>query len=137
HRKRNPDRSPAEMKHILILSGGGFQGLGLLECAQAIPDVDPIIADIHTDNVARYLCSRYEVVPPLAQAEQFEATLERLVATHSIDAVFPATARELPLLARMRDRLEAAGVSVAVSTSELVDTLLDKDATARFLHRHD
>lgn len=125
------------MKRILILSGGGFQGLGLLECAQAIPGVEPVIADLHADNVARYLCSRYEVVPPLTEAEAFETALERLVAKHCIEAVFPATARELPLLARMRDRLEAAGMLVAVSTPELVDTLLDKDSTARFLHRRE
>lgn len=124
------------MTIALIVSGGGFQGLGLLEALQRIPGVRPIVADLYPDNVTRYLCPDYVVIPPLSQAEAFAAALTDLVRERGVDAVFPASARELPLLAELRPALEALGARVAVCPPALVETLLDKRATADFLARH-
>ncbi|HVI25741.1 MAG TPA: HAD-IA family hydrolase [Xanthomonadaceae bacterium] len=121
------------MSGALIVSGGGFQGLGLLESLQCIPGLRPMIADVHADNVTRYQCAEYFVVPPLADADAFVAALRRLIEDNAVRAVFPATARELPLLAARRAELEAAGAKVAVSSPQLVEVLLDKQRTARFL----
>ncbi|WP_202844365.1 HAD-IA family hydrolase [Luteimonas saliphila] len=125
------------MTNALIVSGGGFQGLGLLEALQAIPGVRPIVADIHPDNVTRYLTPDYVIVPPLAKPADFAAAIRRLVVERDIDAVFPATARELPVLAGLRDSLAALGSRVAVSPPALTGVFLDKRATARFLLDHD
>jgi FMN phosphatase YigB (HAD superfamily)/predicted ATP-grasp superfamily ATP-dependent carboligase len=124
------------MTKALIVSGGGFQGLGLLEALQRIPGVRPIIADVHTDNITRYLCADYFTVPPLADAEAFTRSLLQLVRQQAVEVVFPATARELPLLAKLRGPLQSLRARVAVSAPELVDTLLDKVATASFLATH-
>lgn len=124
------------MTAVLLVSGGGFQGLGLLEALQRLPGVRPMIADIHAESVTRYLCSDYFVVPPLSDQAAFAAALLALVRQHHIAAVIPSTAYELPLLARMRDALEAENASVAVSSVELLDVLLDKHRTAEFLARH-
>lgn len=121
------------MKSVLVVSGGGFQGLGLLEALQRIPTVRPIIADIHADNVTRYLCADYRTLPPIEARTEFCSALLRLIEQDDVTTIFPATARELPLLSELADELFAAGTSVAVSSSRLVDTLLDKAKTAAFL----
>lgn len=121
------------MLRPLIVSGGGFQGVGLLECLQAVKDVAPVIADIHADNVTRYLCAEYVVVPPLADREAFERSLISLVRERGISHIFPATARELPALASLRPQLEQAGAQTAIPDSALLETLLDKRATTRWL----
>src|SRR5690606_16761255 len=121
---------------VLIVSGGGFQGLGLLESLQRLAHVAPIVADVYQDNVTRYLSPRYVQVPPLADEAAFTDALLALVRERGVRAVFPATAHELPLLARLRDRFARAGAQVAVSDPSLVEILLDKQATHRFLLAH-
>lgn len=121
------------MKRVLLLSGGGFQGQGLLEAVQCIPGVRVTVGDIHDEGVTRYLCADYRRLPPLAHRDAFIAALHALIANDGIEAIFPSTAFELPLLAELRDALQARGVAVAVSRADVLATLLDKRATARFL----
>jgi FMN phosphatase YigB (HAD superfamily) len=121
------------MRSVLVVSGGGFQGQGLLDCLHDIPGVRPIVADIHADNVTRYLCPDYRVVPPLADASRFEAALLDLIVSDSVEAVFPATARELLPLARMRRAIEERGARLAVSSPDLLKQLEDKLATTHYL----
>ena len=122
------------MRAALIVSGGGFQGLGLWEALQCIPGVRPIIADTYADNVTRYLCADYVQIPPLSERDAFVASLSRLVREYGVQVVFPATARELPLLAQLAPILATSGVRTAVSSPQLIDILLDKCKTTAFLH---
>lgn len=124
------------MTPVLIVSGGGFQGLGLLEAAQRLPGVRPHIADVHAQSVTRYLCADFHVLPPLADEVTYIDALERLIAEQAITAVLPATAYELPLLARLREPLAQRGVVVAVCATPLLDILLDKRKTATYLSDH-
>lgn len=121
------------MLRPLIVSGGGFQGVGLLECLQAVADSMPVVADVHADNVARYCCAEYVTVPPLAHEQDFSRSLLSLVRERGITHVFPATARELRLLASLCPELEDLGARTAVSRPALVSVLLDKRATADWL----
>lgn len=121
------------MRSVLIVSGGGFQGAGLLESLQRIPSVRPLVADVHADNVTRYLCPDYVAVPPLADVGAFSTALFGLVEREGVRTIFPSTALELPVLASLRERLCDAGACTAVSSASLVGTLLDKEKTALFL----
>jgi len=121
------------MRSVLVISGGGFQGLGLLQALQEIPDVRPIVADIHADNVTRYVCTDYHTVPPVSDRATFRSALFHLIEQEKVEAIFPATARELPLLAELRNELEGVGASVAVASAGLVGVLLDKVSTVAFL----
>ena len=121
------------MKTALIVSGGGFQGLGLLEALQSLPHVRPFVADIHDDNVTRYQCADYVVIPPVSAEAAFASAVHQILEEHAVCAVFPATAHELRMLARMRRGIEDRGAQVAVSPLDLVETLLDKARTASFL----
>lgn len=121
------------MRSVLILSGGGFQGQGVLDLLRASPGVRPIVCDIHEEGVTRYLTAEYRRVPPLAERDAFVAALERLIDDEGATAIFPSTAFELPMLASLREGLRARGVAVAVSSAALLATLLDKSATAGFL----
>lgn len=125
------------MKRVLLLSGGGFQGQGLLDALQRIPDVRVTVGDAYAEGVTRYLCPDYRCLPPLAERDAFVSALDAMVANDGIAAIFPATAYELPLLAELRDGLRARGVAVAVSHADLLAILLDKRATAHFLAERD
>ena len=124
------------MKPVLIVSGGGFQGLGLLDALLSLSGIRPIVADVHAENVTRYLCPDYRVLPPLADERGFLETLQGIVTSEEVVAVLPATAYELPLLARIRTEMATAGVAVAVCSPSLLELLLDKHATTTFLARH-
>lgn len=124
------------MKSVLLVSAGGFQGLGMLQALVRLPSVRPIVADIHADNVTRYLCADYCVIPPLADAPQFAAALFAIVRREHVEALIPSTAHELRTIAALRPLLEAEGVRVAVPTVELTGQLLDKHETALLLAAH-
>jgi len=114
------------MKSALITSGGGFQGLTLIRALQQREDVRVIVCDIHAENPTRYACSDYRIAPPLSDEEAFSDFLLKTVKSDHIDVIFPATARELRTLSRLRPQMEALGASVAVSDRGLLETLLDK-----------
>jgi FMN phosphatase YigB (HAD superfamily) len=114
------------MKTVLIVSGGGFQGLTLIRALQQRDDVHVIVCDIYAENPTRYLCLDYRIAPSLSDEEAFSEFLLKTVKTSHANFVFPATARELRTLSGLRTQLESSGAQVAVSDSALLETLLDK-----------
>jgi FMN phosphatase YigB (HAD superfamily) len=114
------------MKNALIVSGGGFQGLTLIRALEQREDVHIVVCDIYAENPTRYLCLDYHVAPSLSDGEAFSRFLLEIVKKKRVDVVFPATARELRTLSRLRPQLELLGTQVAVSNGSLLETLLDK-----------
>lgn len=121
------------MTRVLVTCGGGFQGLGMVRALRDIDGVQVAVCDIHADSPTRYACHEYLVCPPLADTEAFKAFLLDTVGQRDIAFVFPATARELCMLADMQAALRAAGATAAVSPRALLERLLDKRATRQFL----
>lgn len=121
------------MRTVLIVSGGGFQGLTLVRALQQRSDVRIIVCDIHSENPTRYLCLDYRVSPPLSNTEAFSTFLLEIVSNEGVDVIFPATAWELPTLSRLKPKLEALGTQVAVPRADLLDILLDKRKTYEWL----
>jgi FMN phosphatase YigB (HAD superfamily)/carbamoylphosphate synthase large subunit len=121
------------MKTALLVSGGGFQGLTLIRALQELPDVRVIVCDLYPENIARYICHDYVVVPPLSDADAFTRALLEIVDREKVDVVFPSTALELMALSQLKAKLQAHGAQVAVSDEKLLGQLLDKQSTHAFL----
>jgi len=125
------------MSTALVLSGGGFQGLGLVRALQQLNDVRVIVSDIHAEHLVRYVCPECLISPPLADEAAFASFLFHTVQREHVDVIFPATAYELPALSRMKKLLALRGATAAVSTEGLIDILLDKQRTQQFLRDAD
>lgn len=121
------------MKTALVVSGGGFQGLGIVRALQQLEHTRVLVCDVHTEHLVRYVCGECFVAPPLADERAFRTFLLGMTRREHVDAIFPATAYELPTLSHLRDSLTELGVAVAVAGEELTTTLLDKLGTHQFL----
>ncbi|GAB3780997.1 HAD-IA family hydrolase [Dyella agri] len=125
------------MKTALVVSAGGFQGLGIVRALQQLDRTRVLVCDVHAEHLVRYVCGECFVAPPLADERAFETFLLGLARHEHVDAIFPATAYELPTLARLRNPLADLGATVAVAGEELTTTLLDKLLTQQFLDAAD
>lgn len=121
------------MKTALVVSGGGFQGLGIVRALQQLDRTRVLVCDVHAEHLVRYVCGECFVAPPLADKRAFEAFLFDLARNERVDAIFPATAHELPILTRLRNPLVDLGAAVAVAGKALTAALLDKLRTHQFL----
>ncbi len=118
--------------NLLIVSGCGFQGWGLVQALRNRPATRIVVCDIHAEGVTRYAADHYEVVPPVVDPN-FDECLLALVAREQIYAIFPSIIHELPCLARLAPELEATGIRFAVSTPDILGCLLDKMDTTLWL----
>jgi FMN phosphatase YigB (HAD superfamily) len=117
----------------LVVSGGLFQGLGLVKALRGSPRIRVAMVDCEPENVTRHFVDAFRAVPRLEQEGAFLDAVLGFCAEEDVGLVFPATARELPVLARARPRFEARGVHVAVPDAELVALLADKRSLYAFL----
>lgn len=117
---------------VLIVSGGGFQGLTLLKELNEVPEATVHVFDCFDDNVGRYF-AHYYTNCPLLNDPAFPSFLESYISRNNIGVVIPATAHELPLLSSMKASLTQLGSHVAVSDASLLEVLSDKRRTQHFL----
>jgi len=118
---------------VLVVSGGGFQGLGIVKCLRDSDRIRVVVADIHEDNVTRYFAEAFHRVPPVRETEAFIAALRDICAREGVRLVIPATAFELLALAEHEPALRGDGVRVAVSSAAFVRLAGDKSALYPFL----
>ena len=111
---------------VLVVSGGGFQGHGLVRALRESSLVRIVVADIHRENVTRYFADRAYVVPPVARADEFVRAILDVCQREDVAVVLPATSFELLALAESRDRFLALGVKVAVSDAPFLRLTADK-----------
>ncbi len=114
------------MLTVLVVSGGGFQGLGLLSALRTLHPVRAVVADLYADSPGLYLADAYHQVPPVASGSEFEDAIARIAEAEGVRLVLPATAIELDALARLAPRLEGMGVAVAVSSAAVLRLAADK-----------
>jgi HAD superfamily hydrolase (TIGR01549 family) len=120
----------------LIVSGGGFQGLSLIQLLRADPGSVVAVADVYPRNVTTFLADHYEVVPPLREEQAFRAALLDLCRRLRIQVIFPATELELAALALLAPALEELGAVAAVSPAALITRLGSKRGLAAFCSAH-
>ena len=114
------------MLTVLVVSGGGFQGLGILSALRALHGVRAVVADVHADCPGRYLADAFHAVPPVADGAPFEEALLGIVEAEDVRLVLPSTGYELATLARVAPALRQRGVAVAVAPERLLRLAADK-----------
>jgi FMN phosphatase YigB (HAD superfamily)/carbamoylphosphate synthase large subunit len=112
--------------NVLVVSGGGFQGLGLIKALRAVAGARILVADCHAENVTRYFADDFFLAPLLKEEHAFLSFILDLCEQEGVSAVFASTDFELELLARHRDEFSAKGVTVYVSTNSLLELAHDK-----------
>lgn len=120
----------------LVVSGGGFQGLALIELLRADRRTEITVADIHAVNVTTFVADHYEVIPRIDEGPAFAEAIRELCRRRRIQLLFPATERELVALADLAPDLAALGAVAAVSPPALVDRLGAKRGLADFCAAH-
>lgn len=118
---------------VLIVSGGGFQGLALVKALRAVGGLRVLLADCHAENVARYFADGYYRTPMLQPPGPFLDFALALCEREAVTAVFAATNHELPLLASHRADFAALGATVFVPEAALLDLANDKLRFYRWL----
>lgn len=113
---------------VLVVSGGGFQGLGIVRLLSESDAYRIVVADCHPTGVTVPFADGFLRLPLVADRRGFEAALAGACRAEDVRLVVPATDHELDALAAMRPALEAAGTSVAVCDPPLLARLRDKRA---------
>lgn len=70
---------------------------------------------------------------PAVNADDYVNTLLKICEHHSVDLLISLNDLELPVLSENKERFQELGVTVLVSTPEVIDTCFDKIKTARFI----
>lgn len=109
-----------QLTTALVVSGGGFQGLALLRCLLALPNLHVLVADCHEENVGGYVAHAAHVAPPLADAAAFAEFLLQLCRAEGVHHVLPSTSLELAALAALAPVLAAQGVQVWVCSPSVL-----------------
>jgi HAD superfamily hydrolase (TIGR01509 family) len=111
---------------VLVVSGGGFQGLALIRSLRASGRIRIVMADCHADNVGRYFVDQFHRVPPVAERDAFLHALLAICRLDAIRVVLPCTDWELQPLAEARDAFGERGVLVGVPDAGLLALLRHK-----------
>ena len=114
------------MRTVLVTSGGGFQGMALIEALRQVPQTRIVLADCFDENVGRYHVARFLRAPLLKDEEAFLAFVEATCRQEAVDMVLPATELELDVLARGRDCIERIGAALMVSSPQVLSIGKDK-----------
>lgn len=123
------------LRNILVISGGGFQGLGLIKALRAVTGTRILVGDCYAENVARYFSDAFFLLPLLKEEQAFLNFVLDLCERESVNAIFASTDYELELLARHRDTFAAQNVTVYVSNIPLLELANDKLLFYRWLLR--
>jgi FMN phosphatase YigB (HAD superfamily) len=123
------------MRTVLVLSGGGYQGLALVRALRRLPDLRIVLADTHEQNVTRHLATAFRLAPPLARHEAFARFLLDTCREEAVDVLLPSTDHELPALEGLRSAVESLGVAVLACGPELRRLGDDKIALASWLQQ--
>lgn len=111
---------------VLVVSGGGFQGLAVLRLLAEADGFRIVVADSLGTTVTASFADHTRRVPPVAERDAFTGALVALCRAEAVRLVLPSTNHELEALAEARPALEAAGTRVAVCDAALLAVLNDK-----------
>jgi HAD superfamily hydrolase (TIGR01549 family) len=121
--------------NVLIVSGGGYQGLTLTKSLRSSNLIRIIMADSSEENINKYFVDRFYLVPPVKRKKQFIDSIVEVSEKERVKIIFPSTAIELLPLAENRGRFEEKGILVAVPDIDFLKRVMDKSQLYRFLVR--
>lgn len=91
-------------------------------------------ANSNSDSTAMIVAKNGFIVPSIYHPSYVDVLL-KICYQYDIKAIIPLFDLELPILASAKERFEKVGITVIVSSSEVVDICLDKCRTSNFLEK--
>ena len=122
--------------NVLVVSGGGFQGLAVLKGLRRLESVRIVLADCYKQIVGQQFAHRSYVVPRIERTDEFRRALFEICRRERIDLAIPSTDYELPFLAREREEFDGRGVKVAISGERFLDVMRHKGRLYGCLAEH-
>ena len=112
--------------NVLIVSGGGYQGLTLTKALRGSDLVRIVMADSSEENINKYFVDRFYLVPPVKRKKEFVDSILEVSEKEKVKIILPSTEIELLPLAENLKRFEEKGILVAVSNSNFLKRVLNK-----------
>jgi len=103
--------------------------------ARAGADVRVVATDASALSAAGHLADAFHLVPGLQDPRYLDALCE-VVRKEHVDVVVPTIDTELPVLARHRGEVAAAGAVALVSDASCIEVCADKERSSRWLAGH-
>lgn len=117
------------MKNILVFPCGSEIGLDIYRCVQ-YSTYFRLIGGSSVDDHGKFVYNDYIGSIPFVKAPDFLPVMKKIVAEHSIDAIYPATDLAIDVLKKLEPEL---GCKVISSASETTDVCLSKRKTYALL----
>lgn len=129
------DRGGSRREHIVVLVtaiGGAGYGEQILKALRLAGGYRIVGADAsrHCANFARV--DHAVTLPKASDPDYLEALLD-VASAFGVDAIFSGCEPELHVVSAQRERLQRAGFLAPLNPQSVIDTCMDKVATARFL----
>jgi carbamoyl-phosphate synthase large subunit len=120
----------------ILLSSVGRRGYLVEYFRAAVAPKGKVIATNCVVNAPGMLAADASCLVPEASAPGFVDAMLRVCEEHHVGLLFSLHDWEAPFIAKAASRFEAAGVRLGVSSTEVLDTCLDKLKTHRFCQLH-
>ena len=121
-------------RKVLITSIGSGVGYGILRSLR-LSSRDYYVIGLNSlaFSAGVFDCDVAYMVPPVAQESQFVEALMDIVFCEQPTVIYPGRDADLPVLARLKPRLEALGTFVMIGTCEAIEICNDKYQTHKVL----
>ena len=119
--------------NVLIVSGGGFQGLTLIKGLRYSEAVRIIMVDSSHENIGKYFVDSFYPVPKIIHKQRFLNALLDICEREHVRVLFPTTNIELLTLAENVDVFENKNIKVAISHADFLKVSMNKTALSQFL----
>ncbi|MEY3965092.1 MAG: hypothetical protein RL263_261 [Bacteroidota bacterium] len=101
---------------ILIPSGAGAPGFGgIIHCLKERDFAYVVAGDSNEHVYGQSLADQFFLMPPSSEEEKYLSKVKQIIVEQKIDLVLPITTRELSVLSKHKEVLEALGTKVIVS----------------------
>jgi carbamoyl-phosphate synthase large subunit len=124
-----------EVTAMVTAVGGASVGEQVLKALRLAGGYRVIGADMGAHHVNFDRVDEAYVLPPATDPNYVEAVLT-VAQARGADVLFPGSEAELRVLSRHRDEVADAGVLLPIGPREVIETGMDKLATAAFLDDH-
>lgn len=117
----------------ILMTGGGAPGAaGIIKCLQQDKTFTIHVADANPEAIGKHLVDNFHEIP-LATAPLFAETVLSVCLKNRIDIILPLVTKELLSLAQHKNKFEASGIKLLVSTAESLEIANNKSRLYQFL----
>ena len=122
--------------NALIVSGGGFSGLGLIKGLRISDKVKIVVADCNEESIGSFFSDKYYQISRIVEKDAFLKDLYWVCNKEYIDIIIPATDHELTIISEEKKELNKLGIRVAVSDAPVLELIRNKLTLNKFLLDH-